>query len=99
MEIKNIASNMTVVSFGDGDELLISYKTPVAGKISGVMVRTNKFWSQTTSRHINKYFNSEWGVDPKVFPIEEYDQSLFDKRLSHSEYPTTVDAIKKIINN
>jgi hypothetical protein len=99
MDIKNIASNMTLVNFNDGDELLISYKTPVAGRIGGRMVRTNKYWSQTTSRHINKYFRSEYGVDPKVFPIEEFNQNLFDDRLSHSEFPDMVSAIKEIIKS
>ena len=99
MKIKNIASNMTLVNFNDGDEILISYKTPVAGRIGGKLVRTNKHWSQTTSKHINKYFRTEYGIDPKVFPIEEFYQDLFDKRLSHSEFPVTVEAIKEIIKS
>lgn len=39
--------------------VLVSYSTPVAyyNKISGGLYRTDKFWSKTTSRHINKWLD------------------------------------------
>jgi hypothetical protein len=64
MKINPIKANMTEVTLDDGTRVLFSYKTPVAAviKIDGMeqAVRTDKKWSQTTSRHI-----SEWA---KTFP-------------------------------
>jgi hypothetical protein len=77
MKIKNLGSNMTEVTFANGDHILISYQTPVAGQIDGVLCRTSTKWSSTTSRHINKYFEMEWGIDPKVYPVEEVSQDVF----------------------
>ena len=56
MDIKNVGSNMTQVGF-NGNQILYSYSTPVAAwdNERGEYVRTDKFWSQTTSRHINKW--------------------------------------------
>ena len=47
-------------------------------------MKTDKKWSATTTRHINKYFNLEWGIDPtdpvdaKNYPIETVPQSMLD---------------------
>jgi hypothetical protein len=47
----------TVVRFGD-TEVLFSYETPVAAFIPGRgYIKTDRFFSVTTSRHINKYIN------------------------------------------
>ena len=66
MKLNRIGNNETVVSFDNGTEVLFSYDTPVAGKrfVDGVLqiFKTEKKWSRTTSKHINKYiktFNAE----------------------------------------
>jgi hypothetical protein len=55
MQIENIGSHQTEVQT-DKARILFSYKTPVAAWISGKgYVRTNQFWSVTTSKHINSW--------------------------------------------
>lgn len=82
MKIKNLGSNMTEVIFDNGDHILLSYETPVAGQIDGELCRTSDWWSNTTTRHINTYFRNVWGINPKGFPIEVYPQCTFDGRMS-----------------
>ena len=56
MKLTPIAANQTSVSFNDGTEVFFSYKTPVAAYLPEKgYVKTEKFYSVTTSRHINKY--------------------------------------------
>ena len=56
MQLTPIASNMTEVETKDA-RILFSYRTPVAAYIFGEgFVKTEKYWSVTTSRHINKWF-------------------------------------------
>lgn len=70
MNLKPIASNMTEVTMGDCT-VLFSYQTPVACCIKGDgYYRTDKKWSITTSRHINKWLD---GITAKPAP-----QSFFD---------------------
>ena len=56
MNLTPIAANQTQLSFTNGAEVFFSYKTPVAAycPLRGY-IRTEKFWSVTTSRHINKW--------------------------------------------
>ena len=56
MNLTPIAANQTVLSFTNGAEVFFSYKTPVAAycPLRGY-IKTEKFWSVTTSRHINKW--------------------------------------------
>jgi len=55
MQLTPIASNMTEVETSEA-RILFSYRTPVAAYIYGEgFVKTEKFWSVTTSRHINKW--------------------------------------------
>ena len=56
MKLTPIAANQTSVSFNDGTEVFFSYKTPVAAYLPDKgYVRTSRFYSVTTSRHINKW--------------------------------------------
>ena len=56
MKLTPIAANQTSVTFNDGTEVFFSYKTPVAAYLPEKgYVKTEKFSSVTTSRHINKY--------------------------------------------
>lgn len=67
---KIIGSNMSQKHFGVDTVVLFSYDTPVAAVIDGVSYRTEKKWSNTTSRHINK-----WGLHGVVRTVP---QSFFD---------------------
>ena len=69
MQLTAIASNMTEVETKDA-RILFSYRTPVAAYIFGEgFVKTEKYWSTTTSRHINK-----WGArDAKEIPQSRLD--------------------------
>ena len=70
MQLTPIASNMTEVETEDA-RILFSYKTPVAAYVFGKgYVKTDKFWSVTTSRHINKW------LDTRI--AENVDQSVLD---------------------
>ena len=56
MQLTPIAANQTSVTFNAGTEVFFSYKTPVAAYLPEKgYVKTEKFYSVTTSRHINKY--------------------------------------------
>ena len=71
MKLNPIKANMTEVVFNDKITILFSYKTPVACfnrwrfKVRYVkcFYKTDKFWSVTTSRHINQWLR-ENGIDP-----------------------------------
>lgn len=55
LKLKPIANNMTEITLPDGKQVLFSYQTPVASWEDGQFYKTDKFWSKTTSRHINKW--------------------------------------------
>jgi hypothetical protein len=55
MNLKPIASNMTELSLADGTQILFSYQTPVACWVNGQFYKTAKKWSNTTTRHVNKW--------------------------------------------
>jgi len=56
LKLKPIASNMTEIET-EKATILFSYETPVAACMNdgSGFVRTDKRWSVTTSRHINKW--------------------------------------------
>lgn len=55
MKLKPIQSNMTELTLNDGTQVLFSYQTPVACWVDGQFYKTDKKWSVTTTRHINKW--------------------------------------------
>ena len=72
MQLTPIASNMTEVETSEA-RILFSYRTPVAAYVFGEgFVRTEKWWSVTTSRHINKWIG-------KDVTTEEVSQTYLDK--------------------
>lgn len=73
IKIKQIASNMTVL-YRDGSEILFSYQTPVAvyDMKRGEYLRTETKFSQTTSRHINKWLEGIKATSVSQHIIEEY---------------------------
>lgn len=58
MKLNPVGSNMNEVEIG-GKSILFSYKTPVAGWDDLGAFRTEEFYSQTTSKHINKYLGGK----------------------------------------
>ena len=71
MQLTPIASNMTEIETDDA-RILFSYRTPVAAYVFGVgYVKTDKWWSVTTSRHINKWTDN--------CTVKEVSQTFLDK--------------------
>jgi len=58
MKLRNIGSNMTELDLG-GCTVLFSYSTPVAGMGDDGLWRTDKYYSPTTTRHINKWLGGK----------------------------------------
>jgi len=82
MKLTPIAANQTAVTFPNSVEVFFSYKTPVAGYHPELgYVRTKKYYSQTTSRHINKYEQSRYqGLDAFFTSV---DQEIIDDLVNY----------------
>lgn len=85
MKIKSIGANKTEVSLKDLT-LLISYETPVCvvsyGSVSTASLKTSKFHSITTSKHINVWLrDNEFNPDN----VPTMPQAWFDKFLDDNE--------------
>jgi hypothetical protein len=87
MKLKPIANNMTELHLENGTIVLFSYETPVAAitfknGCHDKVIKTNKKWSSTTTRHINKWFNFDNGLEPtrhlSAFNVENVDQEVLD---------------------
>ena len=76
MYLKSFATNRTLLTFDDGSEVFFSYQTPVAGYSKKLgYIKTNRWYSSTTTRHINRYLNEYCDVPnpdsiPTVDPSE-----------------------------
>lgn len=80
MNLIPLGNNMTEIVLGYRS-ILFSYKTPVALHIEGVgCIVTEKKWSNTTTRHINKFLN---GTKPyKTAPQEYFDNLVNAVKIS-----------------
>ena len=59
MKLRRIGYNQTVVEYNNGSEVFFSYDTPVAARLQDYeYLRTQDFYSKTTTRHINKYLDN-----------------------------------------
>ena len=56
LKIVKYGSNHVVISLNSNLEILFSYREPVAGFHKGYF-KTDKYWSKTTSKHINAYLD------------------------------------------
>lgn len=72
MKVKNVGSNMTEVEV-NGKTVLFSYETPVAANTGSGFVKTEKYHSVTTGRHINKWLG---GAKAKEVSQEELDNMI-----------------------
>jgi hypothetical protein len=77
MNLTPIKANMTELEI-NGSLILFSYKTPVAVlHLDGNVFKTSKFWSRTTSRHINQWLvNFDMEKKPTEKPQEYFDTLL-----------------------
>jgi hypothetical protein len=72
MKIKQLGSNQVEVVIPGKARVLFSYNTPVAAFIEGRgWVKTNRFYSVTTSKHINKYLQ---GLEYETVEQSELDE-------------------------
>ena len=65
MKLKQLGSNMSEIelgSFPNNTSILFSYEMPVAGYDSKGAFRTDKHYSPTTSKHINKYLGDDKSI-------------------------------------
>ena len=83
MKLKQIAANQTLLTFPNYSEVLFSYETPVAGYHPDLgYVKTNKWYSQTTSKHINKYLYN--GSSTLSVTFKEVDQDVINKLVPYT---------------
>ena len=74
MKLTPIAANQTEVETADA-RIFFSYRTPVAAYVFGRgFVRSEDFFSTTTSRHINKWI----GTDSKTDTTEKVSQDFLN---------------------
>lgn len=73
MNLNPIRANMTEVDLGNV-RVLFSYKTAVAvfDRNLNRYIKTDKYWSRTTSRHINQWVDYhhdpvEWEIRPQSY--------------------------------
>ena len=85
MKLKSFATNRTLLTFDDGTEVFFSYETPVAGYSNKLgYVKSKQWYSSTTTRHVNRYFNDVWlnsnlvGFDPES-DVSTVDQDVINK--------------------
>jgi hypothetical protein len=75
MRVKQVTVTSTQVSLADGTEVLFSYQTPVAALVPGKgWMRTEEFYSVTTSKHINRWLAENCGGEVATVPQWDIDQ-------------------------
>jgi hypothetical protein len=75
MKVQPIGSNQTQVSLADGTEVLFSYSTPVAALVPGKgWMRTEKTYSVTTTKHVNRWLRKNCGGTVETVPQWDLDQ-------------------------
>lgn len=72
MKLKPLGANQNEVTLADGTVILFSYETPVAATQNGMAYRTEKHWSRTTSKHINRWLQGWPGA--RSMPQSFFDQ-------------------------
>lgn len=72
MHIKSLGANQTVITLSSGCQVFFSYETPVAAIFDGISYKTDRKYSNTTTRHINTWLGNS-GKNAIVKP-----QSYFD---------------------
>lgn len=79
MKLKVIGSNMTEVELHGYTTVFFSYNTPVAAWLNGNFYVTDKHWSRTTTKHINKWLTHFTGInDASLVIMINKPQEFFD---------------------
>lgn len=74
MRLNQVTVTSTEVELSDGTRVLFSYRTPVAALVPGKgWIRTEKKWSVTTSKHINRWLAENCGGTVQGVPQWELD--------------------------
>jgi hypothetical protein len=68
----NVFNKNLVAVWMEDLTVLYSYGTPVALIADGLIYVTSTKWSNTTSRHINKWIKGLW-ADPEIHEISQAD--------------------------
>ena len=94
MQLTPIASNMTEVETSKA-RVLFSYRTPVAAYVFGRgYVKTENWYSVTTTRHINKWIGMDMPVSGHVaVTTEKVEQTYLDnlvQEVYNMNIPTTI---------
>jgi hypothetical protein len=75
MKVQQVTVTSTQISLADGTEVLYSYSTPVAALVPGKgWIRTEEFYSATTSKHINRWLAENCGGTVQSVPQWNLDQ-------------------------
>ena len=82
MKLYQKGSNMTELDLGFA-QVFFSYETPVAARLTdGTLVRTDQWYSATTSKHINKWLQgcdaltvSQYRIDCLLTSTSECDSN------------------------
>ena len=82
MKLKQIGSNQTELDLGFA-QVFFSYETPVAARLTdGSLVRTDQWYSVTTTKHINKWLQgcdaltvSQYRIDCLLTSASECDSN------------------------
>ena len=90
MQLTPIASNMTEVETSKA-RVLFSYRTPVAAYVFGRgYVKTEKWYSVTTTRHINKWMDMDMPVTGTVAVTPEKVEQTYLDNLVQGVYNKTM---------
>ena len=73
MKVVSLKRNLTEIHKANGNVVLVSCSTPVAASTPDGFIRTNKYYSKTTTAHINKWLGGR--------NAESVDQSVLDGML------------------
>lgn len=73
MDIERIGNNETAV-YINGKCIFYSYNTAVAGHAGGTLYKVNRFYSVTTSKHVNRWLD---GREYTAVTEEEF-KRIFD---------------------
>ncbi len=72
MRIQSLGANQTVVTLSSGCQVFFSYETPVAATFDGISYKTDRKYSNTTTRHINAWLGNG-GKNAIVKPKSYFD--------------------------
>lgn len=71
MKLTTLGSNQTQLELSNGTQVLFSYNTPVAAFSSEFgWIKTDKYHSKTTSKHINAWVN--------IYSVRTVPQEMLD---------------------